>query len=193
MHTAAQLHRRALAACRRRWLDRDGVEDAAQDAVARWLALPVEKQDRAAPWVTKWAVHLLSPTCRRTAARRLRSISTAQVDLDTSPRIRAAMGADEAGDVGFVRVLDMVDALAGLQRGVLSSDAPSSLPPADAVARLLGAGWTLARIGAALGVSGEAVRRWGAGSPPRAGHRAGLARLLADHVTEVRLVEALAA
>ena len=193
MHTAAQLHRRALAACRRRWLDRDGIEDAAQEAVARWLALPAERQVRAAPWVVKWAVHLLSPTCRRVAARRLRWIGTAQVDLDASPRIRTAMGADESGDAGFVRVLDMTDALAGLQRGVSSSDAPSSLPPVDAVARLLGARWTLARIGAALGVSGEAVRRWGAGSPPRAGHRAGLARLLADHEAEVRWAEALAA
>lgn len=103
------------------------------------------------------------------------------------------MGADEEGDAGFVRVLDMTDALAGLQRGVSSSDTPPSLPPADAVVRLLGARWTLARIGAALGVSGEAVRRWGAGSPPRAGHRAGLARLLADHEAEVRWAEALAA
>lgn len=193
MHTAAQLHRRALAACRRRWLDRDGIEDAAQEAVARWLALPAERQARAAPWVSKWAVHLLSPACRSKAARRLRWIGTAQVDLDASPRIRAAMGADETGDAGFVRVVDMVDALAGLQRGVSFSDAPSSLPPADAVARLLGAGWTLARIGAALGVSGEAVRRWGAGAPPTPARRAALARLLADHEAEVRWAEALAA
>ena len=40
VHTAAQLHRHALAACRRTWRDRDGIEDAAQEAVARWLALP---------------------------------------------------------------------------------------------------------------------------------------------------------